>query len=77
MPDVKPPEVPWLNWAKKALIALFAGAIAVLGVLIVAVTAGSDGGASITAPEWLQAAWVGLTSVGGSLGVYLAKNQVA
>ena len=75
MSDVKPASVPWLSYAKKAAVALFAGATGVLGVLVVAVTASSDGGTSVTTPEWLQAAIVGLTAIGGSLGVYYASNQ--
>ena len=75
MSDVKPASVPWLSYAKKAAVALFAGATGVLGVLVVAVTASSDGGTSVTTPEWLQAAIVGLTAIGGSLGVYYATNQ--
>jgi hypothetical protein len=58
----------------KALIAGFAGATAVVGSLIIAVTVGSDGGAAITTPEVLQAVWVGLTAVGGALGVYQVTN---
>ena len=75
MSDVKPASVPWLSYAKKAAVALFAGATGVLGVLVVAVTASSDGGTAITTPEWLQAAAVALTAIGGSLGVYYASNQ--
>ena len=75
MSDVKPASVPWLSYAKKAAVALFAGATAVLRLLVVAVTASSDGGTSVTTPEWLQAAIVGLTAIGGSLGVYYATNQ--
>lgn len=77
MPDTKPAGVPWISWAKKAAVATFAGAAGVLGVLVVAVTAGSDGGTVITAPEWLQAAIVAVTTVGGALGVYTARNQTA
>jgi len=75
MPETKPAEVPWLKWARKAAIAGFAGVVGVLGVLVVAVTVGSDGGASITTSEWLQAAIVAVTAIGGSLGVYTARNQ--
>ena len=75
MSDIKPAQVPWLSYAKKAAVAAFAGATGVLGVLVVAVTASSDGGTSVTTPEWLQAAIVGLTAIGGSLGVYYASNQ--
>ena len=75
MSDVKPASVPWLSYAKKAAIALFAGATGVLGVLVVAVTDGSDGHTAITTPEWLQAAMVAVTAIGGSLGVYYASNQ--
>lgn len=70
----RPAGVSWVEYAKKTAVALLAGALAVVGSLIIAVTAGSDGGASITAPEWLQAAWVGLSALGGAFGVYQARN---
>ena len=73
-PDTKPSNVPWLSYAKKAAVSLGAGATAVLGVLVIAVTGDSDGGTAITTPEWLQAATVGLTAILGSLGVYYASN---
>ena len=59
----------------KAIVAGFSGATALLGSLIIAVTAGSDGGATVTMPEWLQAAWVTLSAVGGVIGVYGVTNQ--
>lgn len=66
-----PPE----TTAHKAVLAGFAAATAVLGSLIVAVTAGSDGGTAVTVAEGLQAAWVGLTAGGGAVGVYYVSNE--
>lgn len=74
MSETKPAGVPWISWARKAAIASFAGAAGVLGVLVIAVTEGSDGHTAITASEWLQAATVAVTTVGGALGVYVARN---
>jgi hypothetical protein len=59
----------------KALVAGLAAATAVIGSLIVAVTAGSDGGTAITVTEALQAAWVGLSAGGGAVGVYVVRND--
>lgn len=66
-----PPE----TTSHKAVLAGFAAATAVIGSLIVAVTAGSDGKTAITTLEWLQAAWVGLTAGGGAVGVYYINNE--
>lgn len=59
----------------KAITAGIAFGIAVLGSLAVAVTAGSDGGATITASEWLQGATVGLSGAGGVFGVFQVTNK--
>lgn len=59
----------------KAIAAGIAFGVAAIGSLAVAITAGSDGGATITASEWLQAAIVGLSGAGGVFGVYTATNK--
>lgn len=59
----------------KAIAAAIAFGIAALGSLAVAITVGSDGGATITASEWLQTAIVGLSGAGGVFGVYRATNK--
>lgn len=59
----------------KAVVAAFGAVTAVVGSLIVAVTAGSDGGAAVTVAEALQAAWVGLSAGGAAFGVYSVTNR--
>ncbi len=61
--------------AHKAVAAGIAFVVAVLGSLVVAVTSGSEGGTSITAAEWLQAAFVAFTGLGGTYGVYQVTNR--
>lgn len=73
---VVPKKTPWIQYAAKAATALFAGAVAVVGSLVVAVTGSSDAGTAISTAEWLQATVVALSAIGGSLGVYAVKNTL-
>lgn len=58
-----------LSEVRKALVAVVAG----LGILAVAVTVGSDGGAAITTGEWIQVAIAALAAI----GVYAIPNTPA
>lgn len=73
----KPAGVPWTQYARKATVAAFTGALALLGSLVTSMASASDGGGSITGPEAIQAAIVTITTVGGALGVFLASNKGA
>lgn len=58
----------------KAIVSALTVTAAILGSLVIAVTAGSDGGTSVTIAEWLQAATVGVAGALGTFGVYQVTN---
>lgn len=71
----KPAGVPWVQYARKAGVALLLGVLAALGALVGFTLDGSDGADVVTTNEWVTVAYLSVMAVASSLGVYAAKNR--